>query len=91
MQFRRAFEWVSEFCGVCLGCGLMWCHVRISLLEDKIHWMERIKATQLDQQPVVLIEGEFERILKKVQEDRNEKNVNGSNDSAESADISEHQ
>ena len=69
----------------------MWCHVRISLLEDKIHWMERIKATQLDQQPVVLIEGEFERILKKVQEDRNEKNVNGSNDSAESADISEHQ
>ena len=46
MRFRETFEWFSEFCGVCLGCGLLWCHLRIVMLEDRIHWLETIEPKQ---------------------------------------------
>lgn len=43
MPFRRAMRWFSEACGVALGVGLLWCHLRLKLLEDRIYWLETIK------------------------------------------------
>ena len=68
MPIRRAMRWFSEFCGICLGVGLLWCHCRVANLEDRVEWLEIDPKTivQNNNQQVNIIESPIEKLAREI-------------------------